>query len=60
MTTMKMTKLKTDRLQKIKSECFWDYTITPEEIEKIITQGTKGEKKALFQKLSTTCLTNSI
>lgn len=43
--------IKIDRFQKIKNECFWDYAITPKEIEKIIAQGTKAEKKAIFSKI---------
>lgn len=43
--------IKTKRLKNIKKECFWDYDISSADIEKIVTQGTKAEKKALFSKI---------
>lgn len=40
-----------DRFERIKKECFWDYDITPQDIERIYYAGSKREKKKLFDKI---------
>jgi len=40
-----------NRFERIAKECFWDYDISPEEIERIADSGTKAEKKKLFEKI---------
>jgi hypothetical protein len=39
------------QLERICRECFWDYSISPEEIQKIISEGSYPEKKKLFFKI---------
>ncbi len=38
-------------MKDLKKECFWDYSLTEEEIKKIIKEGTFIEKKKLFEKI---------
>lgn len=37
--------------EKIAKECFWDYNMSADDICKIITSGSKNEKKKLFSKI---------
>jgi hypothetical protein len=39
------------QFERICRECFWDYTISPEEIQKIISEASYQEKKKLFVKI---------
>ncbi len=34
--------------ERIKRECFWDYHLTPEQLENIVKNGSYTEKKRLF------------
>ena len=39
------------QLERICKECFWDYSMDPETLMHIFTQGTYTEKKKLFFKI---------
>jgi hypothetical protein len=40
-----------NKFERIKKECFWDYDISVEDIKKIFHEGTRQEKKKLFEKI---------
>lgn len=39
------------QFERICKECFWDYAISPEEVQKIIVDGSYFDKKKLFFKI---------
>jgi hypothetical protein len=39
------------QFERICKECFWDYAISPEEVQKIIVDGSYLDKKKLFFKI---------
>ena len=41
----------TTQYERICRECFWDYSMSPEDIRNIIEQGSYTEKKKLFFKI---------
>lgn len=40
-----------DRFQRIKKECFWEYSFTQEDLTDIVTGSDFAQKKFLFEKI---------
>ncbi len=46
-----MDTVKKEIIKSIIRECFWEYTFSPQDIERIVSSGTFAEKMFLFQKI---------